>query len=339
MQVLHTHTSAHTYTYTCKRTCTCTRTCTHTRTHTHTSTHTHLHTSIHAHTHRHTHTHTLTLTRSHTARLMAFRLTVASSSVWPPLRNMMPGIAAGTTLYAGKGTTLYTWYHPICRKKVPFTSNTPFQCTYQLYQHTQTRTQVQRIPVHITTYIHRLSTPAHITTHVHMSSAFPVHNTIHDTGLTHQRTVTMVWRSITVCHSLLAFQTLINTHTHKQTHKHAHTHKHTLQHTHTHAHTQTNTHTSTHIHAQTHTAAYTHAHTHTHAQTHTAAHTHCSTPTQRMACRLSHSAGLFSTYNSTKMHKLLHTPAQSDDSMASYVLGGGLARRAGGAWDDHLGLE
>ena len=148
----------------------------------------------------------------------------------------MPGIAAGTTLYAGKGTTLYTWYHPICRKKVPFTSNTPFQCTYQLYQHTQTRTQVQRIPVHITTYIHRLSTPAHITTHVHMSSAFPVHNTIHDTGLTHQRTVTMVWRSITVCHSLLAFQTLINTHTHKQTHKHAHTHKHTLQHTHTAAH-------------------------------------------------------------------------------------------------------
>ena len=157
MQVLHTHTSAHTYTYTCKRTCTCTRTCTHTRTHTHTSTHTHLHTSIHAHTHRHTHTHTLTLTRSHTARLMAFRLTVASSSVWPPLRNMMPGIAAGTTLYAGKRYLLPQIHLSSAHINYINTHKhvhrfSAFQCTLQ---HTYTGSAHQR------TLQHTYTCPAH----------------------------------------------------------------------------------------------------------------------------------------------------------------------------------
>lgn len=54
-----------------------------------------------------------------TSLLMAFRLSVASSSVWPPLRNMMPGIAGGTVLQAGRGsinrtgtTTLSMQHHP-----------------------------------------------------------------------------------------------------------------------------------------------------------------------------------------------------------------------------------
>eukprot|EP00983_Pelagomonas_calceolata_P134531 1162069-Pelagomonas_calceolata.AAC.5 len=56
-----------------------------------------------------------------TAILMAFMFTVASSSVWPPLRNMMPGMAAGTTLQnisagltlqggASRGSTRLTTY-------------------------------------------------------------------------------------------------------------------------------------------------------------------------------------------------------------------------------------
>jgi hypothetical protein len=40
----------------------------------------------------HTHTHT------HTSLLMAFRFAVASSSVWPPERNMIPGRAGGMVL-------------------------------------------------------------------------------------------------------------------------------------------------------------------------------------------------------------------------------------------------